>query len=373
MAGVTGQLGQGIVEAAAESGDEIVPVVRRMARREPARRLERLFPDRPELAERVLEGDVTLPRWGLDDGALDRLASEVDAVLNVAAETNWAAPARRLAAVNVLGGIGGAEVAAALRARHPRCGAYCYASSVHTAGGREGRVPETPFGPDRYRTPYEHSKWIAERALLDPVRQDGGISIGIARVGGLLGNSKTGATAKRNSLYLLADRWERLPGKILPLAGRGRIDMLPRDLAGRLLLRFAGGVLRLALPDPQLAHVCAGESAPTAAALFSTLRSLDHHGAGPRGHTAPVPVSMVRWISGNLDRFHDLPTRTRNMVVGMRYLAFDRVFERARLSRLVSGPLPAPSVETLARLAFELPSNDPSPWEVGPHLARFRG
>lgn len=370
MAGATGQLGAGVVEAAADLGCELVPVVRSLHGRRPAERLERLFGDRPGLRAAAIAGDVTLPRWGLDEH-LDRLAAEVDAVLNVAAETNWAAPARRMAAVNVLGAINGRRLASALAKRHPRCAAYCHASSVFVAGGRTGLVPENRFGPDAYRTPYEHSKWLAEDALLsDPA--DGGPPLAIARMGGLLGNSKTGATARRHSLYLLADRLDRLPGGVLPLDPKGRVDMLPREQAGAALLRFVASAVRLASGEPLIVHVCAGESAPTTRSLFDTVRALDVHGRVSRVRLLPLPGEASLVAANQLGRFHALPSRWRNAITGLRYLTLDRVFERERLARLLGGRVPSPPVESIARLAFGL---EPAPGSRNSFdvLARFAG
>ena len=370
VAGLTGQLGAGVVEAAEDLGFELIPVVRSLHGHRPEQRLERLFADLPRLREATVEGDVTLPRWGLDD-CLDRLAPEVDAVLNVAAETNWAAPARRLTAVNVLGAVNGRRLAAALTARHPRCAAYCYASSVFAAGGRTGLVPEDRFGPERNRTAYEQSKWLAEEALLNDPGEEAP-PLAIARIGGLLGNSRTGATARRHSLYLLADRLDHVVGRVLPLDPRGRVDMLPREQAGEALLRFVGSAVRLACAEPLIAHVCAGESAPTTRSLFDTLRALDVYGRVSRPRLVPLPGQASLVASNQLERFRAFPPRWRNAIEGMRYLTLDRVFERERLARLLAGQVPSPPVELIVRLAFGL---DPGPGSraASPSLARFAG
>jgi dTDP-4-dehydrorhamnose reductase len=62
VAGITGQLGHGLVEVAGDGGVELVPVTRRVGRRDAATRMARLFRARPELAERTIEGDVTADR-----------------------------------------------------------------------------------------------------------------------------------------------------------------------------------------------------------------------------------------------------------------------------------------------------------------------
>ena len=368
VAGMSGQLGHGLVEVAADRGVELVPLARRIGRRDAAARIGRIFRERPDLAERTIEGDVTAPFWGLSAAGVRRLAGEVDVVLDLAGETNWAAPVRRLTAVNVLGALNGQRLAAAL-ADHGPAPLYCYASSIHAAGAVLGHVPERPLPAGGERTAYEQSKWVAERRLLEGGRT---VPTAIARIGGLVGNSVTGATAKRHSLYMLADRWGSMPWGLMPVARRGRVDMLPRDDAARMLLDMIER-LRAAPPgEPAIAHVCAGEAAPTTEALFAAIGYV----AGGRvasQRTLPVPARALVWGSGNLDRLRSLPAPEQNLLVGLRYLALDRVFERVRIAELVEGPLPHPSAEQLARLAFETPAEEPAPPAGDPVLARFAG
>lgn len=371
LAGVTGQLGHGVVEAAADLGVEVIPVVRSVGGRSARRRVETLWPDRPELAERAVDGDVTQPLWGIGRDAVDALAGQVDGVVNVAAETNWAATMRRFTAVNHMGAMHGLEVARTLWRLDGRCGAYCYAGSIHAAGGLTGSIPEQPFkGGNANRTEYEQSKWLAERSVLD-AQLDGPPSIGVARIGGLLGNSRTGDTAKRNSLYRLADDWGGLRGRLFPFAARGRVDMLARDVAGKLLLEFTRGVIRLGSSQPQLVHVCAGEAAPTVESVLSALRSLDRRGTVARPRGLRMPPGPLLWASENLHRVAPLSPRATNTAIGMRYLTFDRVFERSRLARFLTEPPPEPSADSIARLAFELPADAPRPLASHSRLARF--
>jgi nucleoside-diphosphate-sugar epimerase len=368
VAGITGQLGHGLVEVAAEHDVELVPLTRRIGRRDATARLGRMFRDAPELAERAIEGDVTAPYWGLSAARVRRLAGELDAVLDIAGETNWAAPTRRLHAVNVLGALHGQQLAKAI-GDHGDTPLFCYASSVHAAGAVRGLVAELPFPANGERTAYEQSKWLAERRLLDAGRM---VPTAIARIGGLVGNSVTGATAKRNSLYMLADRWESMPGGLMPYVRKGRVDMLPRDHAARLLLGMIGRLRSQPPGESAIAHVCAGESAPTTDAL---LAAIDYVAEGrvPSRRRVPVPARALVWSSNNLDRLRNFPAAEQNLLVGLRYLALDRVFERGRIASLVDGPLPKVSAEQLARLTFESEATEPPPLEGDLALARFAG
>jgi nucleoside-diphosphate-sugar epimerase len=368
VAGLTGQLGHGLVTAARGRDVELLPIVRPIGRRSGAERIRRLFRAEPELAARTVDGDVTAPLWGLPEAQVRELAGTVDVVLDLAAETNWAASARRHARVNVLGAAHGLALARALSKGEHRP-LLCYAGSIHAAGGAEGRIPELPFAPDRTRTPYEQSKWLAERALLDPGRR-AGVPVLIARVGGLVGDSATGATAKRNSLYMLADDAHLLPARLLPVAAAGRVDMLPRDVAGGLMLQAVVAARESAAAGPAIVHVCAGESAPTTASLLAALRSTDLTAAVRRPRSLPAPPRAITWLSQHLDRVQPLSPVRRNTLMGLRYLTFDRLFERARLRALIAAPLPCASAEQLAQLAFGVPDRAPDPW-TGTTLGRF--
>ena len=92
-----------------------------------------------------------------------RLSVEVDGVLNVAGATNWAGDRRQLNAVNVIGATRGYQLAKALGEAAGTRKLYCYASSIHAAGGAKGSLPEFPFGRHENRTAYELSKWLARR------------------------------------------------------------------------------------------------------------------------------------------------------------------------------------------------------------------
>src|SRR5207237_166898 len=148
-------LGAGLVEAADPALVDFVPLVRPLARRDARARLRSTYPERPELAAEAVEGDVTRPGWGLDAATIRRLAVEVDGVINIAGETNWAAGRRQLDAVNVLGAVRGYEVTRALEEAAGSRKLYCWASSIHASGGAEGYLAEVPFGPHEHRTSYE--------------------------------------------------------------------------------------------------------------------------------------------------------------------------------------------------------------------------
>jgi len=370
---MTGQLGAGLVEVADPALVDLVPLTRPIATRGPAARMRSAFPDRAELAEEAVQGDVTQPHWGLEPAAIRRLAFEVDGVLDLAGETDWTARRRRLDAVNVLGAVRGYELARALQDAAGTRKLFCYASSVHAAGGAQGRLGEVPFGAHEHRTAYELSKWLGETSLLRRAEREDGPALGIARIGGLVGSSATGATHRRNSLYLLADRLDDLPLGILPVSRSGRVDMLHRDVAARLLLDVLQALHADPPEEPEIVHVCAGESAPLTRVVLDALHSVDSARRRSRARALPIPIDAVLATSEQLGRYHDVPAKWHSLLIGLRYLSLDRVFERSRLAALVPGPLPATTIEDLVRSVFELPAADAEPAPGALSLARFAG
>lgn len=375
VAGITGQLGAGIVETCDRALVDLVPLARPIATRGAGARLRVAHPDRADLADDAVEGDVTRPNWGLDVATIRRLAVEVDGVVNVAGATNWAGDRRQLNAVNAIGAMHGYRLAQALGEASGGRKLYCYASSIHAAGGAQGSLPELPFGRHEHRTSYELSKWLAETSLLERAARDGddGPALCIARVGGLVGNSVTGATRRRNSLYMLADRLEDLPLGLLPLCRGGRVDMLHRDVAAELLLDALSRLHAAPPAEPEIVHVCAGEAAPLTEAVFHALDSVDLAHRQRRPRTFPVPTGALLAISEQVRRYHDVPRKWSNLLIGLRYLSLDRVFERSRLQALTSRPLPTIAIEALVRSAFEIPERPEAAVGGGASLARFAG
>jgi nucleoside-diphosphate-sugar epimerase len=363
VAGITGQLGT----AVAEHGDaEIVPLVRReRPGRVPLGRVH------PALAPAAVNGDVREPNWGLCEQDLNELAGTVDAVVNLAGETNWAGSGRDLYEVNVLGAVHGLQLTRALQRLAGRRIVYCYVSSIYVAGGALGTIAEVPLPADRHRTRYEQTKWLAERELACHHRP-GEPDVLIGRVGALIGDSRTGHTLRRNSLYMLVQRWDELPGRLLPAMRGARVDVLPRDMAAKALLAAVAGMLRGGpRSEPVTVHFSAGEQAPSIRSLLEAARSVNPMSFAKWVRPVPASAEQILWLSANAERFLSLSQAWRNSIIGLRYIGLDRVMERGRFAGLVDGPLPAPDTELLARLVFGLPAIAPPVAPADSGLSRF--
>ncbi|MFB7501987.1 SDR family oxidoreductase [Streptomyces broussonetiae] len=368
VAGLTGQVGQGLLEACRDlgaDGPEVVALVRRRPR------AAHVFG--PTVTQQVV-GDVCRPGWGLSGPDLDALG-RIDAVVDLAGTTDWTASHAALDRVNVLGASHGLDLTQLLGDRLGTAVPYLYAGSVFVAGLTQGSVAEDLLSPDTDRTPYELSKWTAERALMTRARRSGHPVL-VARVGGVVGNSRTGRTTRRSSLYQLVSRRDEDKAlRILPAQRGARVDTLPRDVIGETLLRVLGHGRRTSFADWRhgvIAQAAAGERAPTLAAVLAQLESVDE---GSRYHVPRlVPASR-----GTLETVTRLGTRyvrwsrqAGNRLHGLRYTSVNRVFERHRLASLTGGWLPAVPLETVLRITFELAERPPAAPVAELPLGRFQ-
>ncbi|TVL91481.1 SDR family oxidoreductase [Streptomyces sp. SAJ15] len=368
VAGLTGQVGQGLLEACAALGEDAPEIVALVRRRPRAAHL--MGP----AVVRQLVGEVTAPGWGLTESDLERLG-EIDAVLNLAGATDWTASHALLDKVNVLGAVNGLEVAQGLGARLGRTVPYLSASSVFVAGLGDGSVVEDLLSPDTDRTPYELSKWTSERALIARARRTGHPVL-VARVGGVVGNSATGRTTRRSSLYQLVSRREEDSAlRVLPAQRGARVDTLPRDVIGESLLRLVGhgrGDGFTGWRSGVIAQVAAGERAPTLAALLAQLEGMD---AGSRYHVprlVPASRGVLQTVTRVGTRYVRWSRQAGNRLHGLRYVTVNRVFERGRFAALTGGWLPAVPLETTLRITFDLAEQRPAEPVADLPLGRFQ-
>jgi nucleoside-diphosphate-sugar epimerase len=365
VAGMTGQVGQGLAEAcqsAAGDAPQVVSVVRRRRRADAG--------GTGAIASQVV-GDITLPGWGLG-AELDGLG-RIDAVVNLAGVTDWTASHARLDQVNLMGAMHGLALAQELRQRSGAPVAYLAASSVFVAGLATGNIPEDLLDGDADRTPYELSKWQAELALSRQAAASG-TPVLIARVGGVVGHSVTGLTSRRSSLFQLLTPRRKGYTPIIPAQPGARVDMLPRDVIGETLLRLLGSARAdrfAAWRGGVIAHLAAGESAPTLAAMLAILRGLDEGRDYSVPTIVPVPVSVLALASRGPTRYLRLSREAGNRLHGLRYICVDRVFERARLAGLTGGWLPSASVESMLRTTFGYPVSPPPAASAELPLGRF--
>lgn len=351
VAGLSGQIGHAVVDHGAT---KVIGLVRRSTG---TTRLRRRIESRSREIELVY-GDITVPHWGLERGALEKLAAEVTCVVNCAGSTDWQGSAESLHVSNVVGAVYGVGFAARLAEISGRSVPYLHTSTTYVAGSAIGVVPETRLGAGADRTRYEHFKWMGEQAVLRQAA-DVGVPVLLARMPALLGDSHTGETLYKNSLYQLSERWNDIPLGLLPAMKNARVDCVPRNTAAQVLIALANGLAARSFPDIEIVHITNGVNAPTLRALLEAARMVDQHAFDKWLRVVPAGRDHVVNASALGERFGRLPAKWQNTLIGLRYIGLDRTFDRANLLSALdsldkSAAAPAISIEAAARLTFGL-------------------
>lgn len=139
----------------------------------------------------ALQGDITLPLWGMD-----ALPDAIDLVIHCAATTDFAASPETYANIN----IGGADAAIAIAKRLNA--ALLHVSTAYICGQADGPVAEVPADLDRtFTNGYERSKAEAEMRVMAAIED--GLIAAIARPSIIAGQLKDGSIPRQDDFYNL--------------------------------------------------------------------------------------------------------------------------------------------------------------------------
>lgn len=151
----------------------------------------------PEKNFEILPGDITVPDLGMDGSARKRLSESIDEVFHLAAVYDLAVDKHLAFKVNLEGTGNINSFVRSLRTLKR----YNYVSTCYVAGKRTGRIFETDLVHDAgFRNFYEETKYLAE---LEVEGLKGELPLTIFRPSVVVGDSKTGETAKYDGIYYL--------------------------------------------------------------------------------------------------------------------------------------------------------------------------
>jgi thioester reductase-like protein len=261
--------------------------------------LERLEASRPGLRGRVelVGGDITLPDLGLDAGTARRLRAELVAAFHLAAVYDLAVGRELAHRVNVDGTrhlLGFLEQAPRLERLH-------HVSTAYVSGTARGRFGEQDLDTGQgFKNHYEETKFLSEVAVVES-----GLPTSIYRPGIVVGDSRTGETAKFDGPYFVMRAMERLPSPGLFLRigdGRGASNLVPSDYVIEGIARLAAtasgarATWHLTDPAPPTVH-------ETARLMASAL--------GRRFLFVPVPLGLAKLLlaPGAIQRWLGLPVQ----------------------------------------------------------------
>ncbi|MEV4640570.1 SDR family oxidoreductase [Actinoplanes sp. NPDC049548] len=158
---------------------------------------------------RLVSGDVTLPRLGLDDATWELLAGHVDLIVHTAATTDFGRPAEVYESINING------TAHVLELARQRPARLVHVSTAYVCGERDGTILESELDTgQRFGNLYEESKFTAEQ-LVRKAAADGLPAVTV-RPSVVVGATRTGVTRDFKNIYV-----------VLKLLSQGRVGAIP--------------------------------------------------------------------------------------------------------------------------------------------------
>jgi thioester reductase-like protein len=275
LTGFPGFIGTRLVRALLTDDDVVVDALVEPRMAALARAAAREFGDRV----RVLEGDVTEPRLGLDEATYADLAATVARVYHLAALYDLAVPEATATRVNVDGTrhvLDFCHGCAGLERLH-------YVSTCYVGGERTGVVLESDLDEGQgFKNHYEATKFAAEVLVRDSMPQ---VPTTIYRPGIVVGDSRTGRTQRFDGPYFILWFIHRMNQFGLTVGSMGSeeatFNAVPVDFVVDAIAACSGdpetvgATLHLADPDP------------LTTAEFVRLLSRELTGRDPRGPAVP--------------------------------------------------------------------------------------
>lgn len=174
----------------------------------------------------IVEGDITKPDLGIDSEDLDIVRDETTDVFHLAAVYDLAVDEELARKVNLEGTQNVNDFVLSL----PNLRRYNYISTCYVAGKRIGHILETELEHDAgFRNHYEETKYLAE-AEVEKLKNE--VPLTIFRPSVVVGDSRTGETAKYDGIYYLIHYLRKAP-KMLRFVNVGnkdvRLNLVPVD------------------------------------------------------------------------------------------------------------------------------------------------
>jgi len=202
LTGATGFLGSHLTLALLAGGHRVTALARKTSAQSARERvldvLARVSPESPDSGRlEVLEGDIAMPRLGLDPATFRDLAGSVDEVWHSAASLSFVEEDRdEIFRMNVEGTRHVLDLASGIHGRRLH-----HVSTAYVAGDRRGVVGEDePDAGQSFRNPYEESKYAAEN-LLRAATRSGAAAVTIYRPSIVIGDSVSGKATHFHGVY----------------------------------------------------------------------------------------------------------------------------------------------------------------------------
>ncbi len=231
----------------------------------------------------IIEGDITKENLGIAAEDIETIRNETTDVFHLAAAYDLAVEKDLAFKVNVEGTKNLNDFVRTL----PHLQRYNYISTCYVAGKRKGRILETELEHlAGFRNYYEETKYLAE---LEVEKLKSVLPVTIYRPSVVVGDSKTGETAKYDGIYYLIQYLRKAPS-LLRLVNVGnksvRLNLVPVDFVVDAIAGLSrdesakGKTVAIADPNPL-----------TTAELFDVIAE---HLSGRKSAVTP-PTAVVEW------------------------------------------------------------------------------
>jgi len=228
----------------------------------------------------VIQGDITLPGLGLEAAAARTLRQELTGAYHLAAVYDLAVAREVGQRINVEGTRNVLRFVA--EAKHFE--RLEYVSTAYVSGRATGVFHETDLDVGQsFRNHYEETKYLAE---VEVARS--GIPSVVYRPGIVVGDSRTGETAKFDGPYFVLTAMERAPSPGLFLrigSGRNTVNLVPVDFVIEALARLSASPASMG----KTYHLTDPEPLPTLELAQLFARAL-----GKRLALVPVPLALAQ-------------------------------------------------------------------------------
>ena len=201
----------------------------------------------------LIEGDITRENLGMSTEDSEIVLAETTDVFHLAAVYDLAVEKELAYRVNVEG----TRQVNELVKKMPQLRRYNYVSTCYVAGRRTGEILETELEHDAgFRNFYEETKYLAEMEV-EKLKDE--LPVTIFRPSVVVGDSRTGETAKYDGIYYVILYLRKLPA-LLRLVNVGnklvRLNLVPVDFVVEGLATLSkdeaakGKTIALADPNP---------------------------------------------------------------------------------------------------------------------------
>lgn len=245
MTGVTGALGQELIkELARDKGTSFYLLSRRKKRHSHWDRVRKLlagtsFEKLLGTRFHVLEGDITLPGFGLQPYEIERLRAEVTDFFHVAALTALNGTEEDCNRMNIEGVDNALSLAREMH-QNGNLRRFFYFSTAYVAGSRqtyhamEDGLPSEPA----FANFYESSKYHAESKVRQALAE--GLPVTIFRPSIVVGHSETGKVSEFNVIYPFMKLFAHGIITVLPTHPDNSFNIVPIDFVVKASVHLAG-------------------------------------------------------------------------------------------------------------------------------------